>query len=143
MNATEAIEIVRGVRTVRLKKPDGAEENLEVKELSWPDAIALLGALGEVLPTIVALRSSGSLTTEAIKETVLKTGSLADALLEKAAGLDAEKRRELGYGAGLAILGVALDVNLSEAVVGNVKTLGTVVRRLVPSDSPEKPAAAS
>ncbi len=143
MNASEAIEIVRGVRTVRLKKADGTDENLEVRELAWPDAIALLGALGEVLPTVVALRSSGQLTVEAIKETVLKTGSLADALLEKSAGLNAEKRQALGYGAGLAILGVALDVNLSEAVVGNVKTLGTVLRRLVPSDSPEKPAAAS
>lgn len=143
MNASEAIEIMRGCRTVRLKKPDGSEENIEVRELAWPDAIALLGSLGEVLPAIMAARSAGSLSTETIRETVLKTGSLADALLEKSAGLNAEKRRDLGYGAGLAILGVALDVNLSEAVVGNAKTLGTVLRRLVPSDSPEKPAAAS
>lgn len=137
MNAETMIKAVRGSTTVRL-----GDRNVEVRELSWPDALSLLQSLGEVVPTLLAMRAGGlEITVETVRKLVLSTASLSDALLQKATGLSADETKELGFSAGIALLAASLDVNLSEEVLGNAKLLGAAIARIAPSTPKPEPGS--
>jgi hypothetical protein len=118
------IELLNPVQTVDL-----GDEQIEVREMRWVDALAFLDKLAGSLEQVIGSQSIGEdgslrLNGEKLREAVLSGGDLANTLLSRSTGLPQERLDQLTASQALTILEAAVAINFREHLLGKFQAVG-------------------
>lgn len=108
-----------------------ASRSVNVNELKWPDALNFGRLLAERVSNLIAVNEAGQPVFDMakIREAIPMSGELAEFLVTRATGLKPEEIAQLHTSDFLELLAVAMEVNLSEEVLGKFKRVAGIAQR--------------
>ena len=107
MNHATEIDILKAVTEIKL-----GDQTIAIKELAWPDALALLNKLASHSGKFMTTDGKFVLTTENIATIVTGSQDLSEWLILKATGKDSTWLNGLTLGQALTVLDAAISQNL-------------------------------
>lgn len=132
MNGNDTTAKLIGQRTTFLQARDGkAATPVDVKELRWPDAMQFMRMLSEQIGLFTGQNELGQpvFDLSRLKEAIPAAGNLAEFLVQRATGLSAETIAVLTASEFLELLAEAMEVNLSEELLGKFQRVARVAAR--------------
>lgn len=100
-------------------------EKVKVGELTWH---AMLELLKKLSAHVALLIKDGKFNLDQIVEVITSTGELADFIVAGATGKDAQWFQELPLGDAMEVLEAAIEINLSDTIIGRAKKAGGRLR---------------
>lgn len=147
MNGNDPTKVLIGKTTILIPATDGGTAtSLDVRELSWPDAMQFMRMLGEHVATLIQMdRETGRpvFDFQKLKEAIPATTALADFLVQRATRQTPEQVAQWSVSTFLEVLAVALELNLSEELLGKFRRVSEVVARVFGPQSPNSPASST
>lgn len=131
MTPIPSVEAITGKRIIAIPSKN---TQVEVDEMPWPAAQAFLVSLGDSLQigTFVGVdKNTGRpwYNFDKLPDLIKGSETLSNFLIEKSTGKDAEFFATVRASEALSVLEAALEMNLSEDMVGKFKGIGRVIGR--------------
>ncbi len=117
------LETVIGQRQIVVP---GLDLPVTVREMKWGDAIAFVRLLSKELAGLIGVDAAGraSLNLGKLPEIVASSDTLTTALVTASTGLTPEALASLPASSALEVLEAAVDMNLTEALLGKLRRIG-------------------
>ena len=140
MNSSTDIDILKAVTEVKL-----GDQTVAIKELAWPDALALLNKLAGHAGKFITTDGKFVLTTENVVTIVTGSQDISEWLMTKATGKDAAWLNALTFDQALTVLDAAISVNVRPDFFAKAGRIGQRIKTvfgLDKSKNPPTPASA-
>jgi hypothetical protein len=143
-DASTVIPTLIGFRTVTFP-PRGSNtvsRSVDVREMSWPSAMAFMRKLSEQVGLFTSAGQGGGTVFDIakLKEAIPAAGELAELLVSRSTGLKSEELEDLSASEFLELLAVSMEINLAEELLGKFKRVAEVAARTFGAQKPNSPA---
>ena len=134
MNSTHDIDILKAITEVKL-----GDQTITIKELAWPDALALLNKLASHAGKFITTDGKFVLTTENVATIVTGSQDISEWLMTKATGKDTAWLATLTFDQALTVLDAAISANIRPDFFVKAERIGQRINAVFGLDKSKNP----
>lgn len=134
MNSSTDIDILKALTEVKI-----GDQTIAIKELAWPDALALLNKLAGHAGKFITTDGKFVLTTDNVATIVVGSQDISEWLITKATGKDAAWLATLTFDQALTVLDAAISVNIRPDFFVKATRIGQRVKAVFGLDKLKNP----
>ena len=132
MSSTE-LDILKAITEIKI-----GDETVNIKELAWPDALALLNKLASQIGKFMTTDGKFVLTVDNIATIITGSQDISEWLMLKATGKDAAWLATLTFSQALSVLDAAISVNIRPDFFVQAERIGQRIKKVFNLDGLKK-----